>query len=132
MKIRILFESKDACKEEYEQGISSGKAYQEQQDTLTNWKKTHKMMRYVIFLLRVAVVVGLIWLFFFYDISREVHFYMNDADTMVRSIIMDISTFFVSADLYGEIVRVLIQACHSEQRSAAGTVAVSRAEEPCA
>lgn len=97
MEIQILFESKDTCKKAFEQITSSTAAYQEQQEVLRSWKKAHKFWGCIVFLLRTAVVFGLIWFFFFYRIPRTFHLYFNEnnVDNLVPSIIIDMNKFFI-------------------------------------
>ena len=92
MGIQIIFQAKDACEIEYKQSVSYRKAYQLQQDTLRCWEKTHKLKWCLTLLLRAAIFLSLVWLFFFYDIPRKLH--SEDPYALVPSILIDIGIFF--------------------------------------
>lgn len=80
MKVRIIFKSKCACEKEWSEGKCNQALYEKDKATLADWKKSRKIIRYLIPLVEMALVFAVIGFFGFHVLPSIFHRYYDAGD----------------------------------------------------
>lgn len=111
MKIRIVFESRKNCKQEWDCSVSESEAYRKQNDSLMEWRKSHKIKRYVIPLLKTGSVFIAVYLFVSYIMPSVFHrFYdTGDISSMLQWVLLSILAFIALLSLSFKLINYLLR-----------------------
>ncbi|WP_312938752.1 hypothetical protein [Oscillibacter sp.] len=95
MKVRIIFKSKYACEKDWSDGECNQALYEKDKAALVDWKRSHKIIRYLIPLVETALVLTAIWFFGFHALPPIFHRYYDagDFDMGFRSSLMAVICF---------------------------------------
>lgn len=113
MRVRIIFNSKYACEKEWSEGKCNLALYEKEKAALADWKKSHKVIRYLCPLVVTVLILAIIGFFKFYAIPSIIHRFENTDDfhtefgNLVFTVIFFLGTLPFAVDLLGILLRKL-------------------------
>ena len=110
MKVDIIFKSKYACEKEWSEGNCNRALYEKEKAALVDWKKSHKVIRYLCPLVVTVLILAIIGFFKIYAIPSIIHRFENTDDfhtEFVFAVIFFLGILPVAVDLLGILLRKL-------------------------
>ena len=111
MRVRIIFNSKYACEKEWSEGNCNLALYEKEKAALADWKKSHKIIRYLIPLVETVLVFAAIGFFGFFVLPSIFHRYYDadNIDTGLQSAILAIICFMGGLPLFVKFLGILLR-----------------------
>lgn len=111
MRVRIIFNSKYACEKNWSDGKCNQALYEKEKAALADWKKSHKIIRYLIPLVETVLVFAAIGFFGFFALPSIFHRYYDagDFDMGFRSSLMAAVCFLGILPFAVELLGILLR-----------------------